>query len=273
MVANGFLVTELIDAGLNRREARWLVEEFMPEDHESMAKLRVAAQRRLDGEPLQYVLGHWPFRQLDLDVDARVLIPRPETEELVGLALGELDSVANPTPVIVDMGCGSGAIGLSLVLELAQLDVAATLICVDESPDALAVARSNAAKHGLDNVTFVASSWFEDLDESLRDHIDLIVANPPYVSAAEFETLDPVLRHEPLGALVAEDSTVAPGFSDVETIIRDSSRWLSRGGLLICEHGNMQREGALQVASESRYSRAVDLDDLYGNPRFLVARR
>jgi release factor glutamine methyltransferase len=273
MGANGYLVTELIGAGLNRREARWLVEEFMPEDHESIAALRRAALRRLNGEPLQYIIGHWPFRQLDLDVDERVLIPRPESEELVGLALAELDSDAHPAPVILDMGCGSGAIGLSLLMELAQLNIAATLICVDVSQDALAVARSNAHKHGLDNISFVASSWFDALDRSLRGTIDLIVANPPYVSATEFETLDPVLRHEPLGALVAEDSALAAGFSDVETIIRQSAPWLSPRGLLICEHGNMQRDATLQAAHEAQFTHVVDLDDLFGNPRFLVARR
>jgi release factor glutamine methyltransferase len=273
MGANGYLVTELIDAGLNRREARWLVEEFMPEDHESIAALRRAAQRRLNGEPLQYIIGHWPFRQLDLDVDERVLIPRPESEELVGLALTELENDAHRAPVILDMGCGSGAIGLSLLMELAQRTIAATLICVDESEDALAVARSNAHKHGLGNVSFVASSWFDALDPSLRGTIDLIVANPPYVSAAEFETLDPILRHEPFDALVADDSALAAGFADVETVIRHSAQWLSHRGLLICEHGNMQREAALQAAREARFTRNVDLDDLFGNPRFLVARR
>jgi release factor glutamine methyltransferase len=273
MGANGYLVTELIDAGLNRREARWLVEEFMPEDHESIAALRNAAERRMNGEPLQYIIGHWPFRQLDLDIDERVLIPRPETEELVGLALAELDGGNHPTPVILDMGCGSGAIGLSLLMELAQRDITATLICVDVSEDALAVARSNAHKHGLDNVSFVASSWYDALDESMRGTVDLIVANPPYVSASEFETLDPVLRHEPLGALVAEDSELAAGFSDVERVIRDATPWLSRQGLLICEHGNMQREATLHAAHEAKFSHVVDLDDLFGNPRFLVARR
>jgi release factor glutamine methyltransferase len=273
MGANGYLVNELIDAGLDRREARWLVEEFMPDDHQSIAALRSAAQRRLNGEPLQYVIGHWPFRQLDLDVDERVLIPRPETEELVGIALGELDVTTHRAPVILDMGCGSGAIGLSLSVELAQRGVTATLFCVDESRDALSVAASNARKHGVENVSFVVSSWFDDLEPSLRGTVDLIVANPPYVSAAEFETLDPVLRHEPLGALVADDSILAEGFADVETIVRDSTQWLSHDGLLICEHGNMQREATLHAARDAGFRHVVDLDDLFGNPRVLVARR
>ena len=124
MDTNSYLVTELINAGLNRREARWLVEEFSPQNHESMAAMRAAAQRRLDGEPIQYVLGHWPFRSLDLDLDSRVLIPRPETEELVGLAFDELMQRRLTDPLIVDLGCGSGAIGLSLLFELRQLGVA-----------------------------------------------------------------------------------------------------------------------------------------------------
>jgi release factor glutamine methyltransferase len=272
MATNGYLVTELIDAGLNRREARWLVEEFMPGDHGAIAELRDAAQRRMNGEPLQYIIGHWPFRMLDLVVDPRVLIPRPESEELVGVALAELDTNAVASPTILDLGCGSGAIGLSLLFELAQLDISATLVAVDESSDALVVARENASKHGLEGVTFVQSSWFDELDESLRGSFDLIVANPPYVSASEFTTLDPVLRFEPLGALVAEDSALADGFADVEQIIRLARSWLSPLGLLICEHGNMQRAAALQAAHEAQFTGVRDLDDMYANPRFLVAR-
>ncbi len=145
--------------------------------------MRAAAQRRLDGEPIQYVLGHWPFRSLDLDLDPRVLIPRPETEELVGLAFDELMQRQLTEPLIVDLGCGSGAIGLSLLFELRQMDVHARLVAVDSSLDALDVTRANAAKHDLDGVTTVHSSWFDALDRSLRGCVDLIVANPPYVGA------------------------------------------------------------------------------------------
>jgi release factor glutamine methyltransferase len=273
MDANSHLVTELIDAGLNRREARWLVEEFSPTDPESMAAMRAAAQRRLDGEPIQYVLGHWPFRALDLDLDARVLIPRPETEELVGLAFDELMRRRLKEPIIVDLGCGSGAIGLALLYELRQLDVPATLVAVDSSLDALEVTRANAAKHDLDGVATVHSSWFDDLDRSLMGRIDLIIANPPYVGAAEFATLDPVLGYEPFAALVAQDSAHVAGFFDLEVIIGQSCPWLVENGLLICEHGNMHRPAVLQAARDAMFADAQDLDDMFGNPRFLVARR
>ncbi|MEO9180347.1 MAG: peptide chain release factor N(5)-glutamine methyltransferase, partial [Acidimicrobiales bacterium] len=239
-------MTELIGAGLNRREARWLVEEYMPGgDHEAIATLRHAAQRRLDGEPLQYIIGHWPFRSLDLDVDPRVLIPRPESEELVGVALAELASSDCAAPVIVDLGCGSGAIGLALLHELSARGVAASVICVDESIDALAVAKRNALKHHLVDVSFVHSSWFDALDVALRGRVDLIVANPPYIGAEQFATLDPVLTYEPLGALVAPDASGVPGYSDLAAIIGGAAPWLAANGLLICEHGDMHRNAVL----------------------------
>ena len=273
MDANSYLVTELIDAGLNRREARWLVEEFSPTDHESMAAMRAAAQRRLGGEPMQYVLGHWPFRSLDLDLDSRVLIPRPETEELVGLAFEELMKRRLPAPLIVDLGCGSGAIGLALLYELRQMDVQATLVAVDSSPGALDVTRANARKHDLDGVTTLHSSWFDALDRSLLGRVDLIVANPPYVGAAEFATLDPALGYEPFAALVSEDTADAEGFLDLQVIIGQSCPWLVANGLLICEHGNMHRAAVLRAAHDAMFVDVRDLDDMFGNPRFLMAKR
>ena len=272
--ANSYLVAELIGAGLDRREARWLVEEFMPGgDADAIVALRLAAQRRLDGEPLQYVIGHWPFRTLDLDVDPRVLIPRPETEELVGVALETLAATDTTTPLIVDLGCGSGAIGLALVSELADRGVRATLIALDESSDALAVARRNALKHRILTASFVHSSWFSALDLSLRGHVDLIVANPPYVGADELASLDPVLRHEPEGALVSADARGVAGLADLEEIITTAPTWLSERGVLVCEHGHLQRDGVVALALDAGFTDVEDLDDLAGHPRILVARR
>ena len=273
MGANPFLTREFIDAGLNRREARWLVEEFSGEDDEAIAALRHAVQRRLDGEPLQYVIGHWPFRSLDLDVDPRVLIPRPETEELVGVALGELARRDVAAPIIVDLGCGSGAIGLAVLFELRVRGVAASLVAIDDSIEALEVARSNARKHGLLEVSFVRSSWFDELDASLRGRVDLIVTNPPYVGANEFESLDPVLRHEPRHALVASDSRSVPGFFDLETIITEAPQWLASDGVLVVEHGHLQRGPAIAAAKVAGFTHVEDLDDMAGLARILVARR
>lgn len=272
--ANHDPVAELVGLGLDRREARWLVEEFLPGgDPDALAVLRGAAQRRLNGEPLQYIIGHWPFRSLDLDVDPRVLIPRPETEGLVDVALGELAAAASVAPLLVDLGCGSGAIGLSLLDELRARGVAATLVALDVSSDALDVARANARKHHLHAVSFVASSWFDALDASLRGRVDLVVANPPYVGASEMETLDPVLRYEPLGALVAPDKGGVVGFGDLDLIVRESLGWLRPGGSLVMEHGERQRAPLIELTKVHGYVDVRDLEDLSGRPRTLVARR
>jgi release factor glutamine methyltransferase len=268
------LVAELVHGGLDAREARWLVEEFVADDGlDDLSMLHAAAQRRRDGEPIQYVIGHWPFRSLDLDVDPRVLIPRPESEELVGVALSELAKGDVRAPMIMDLGCGSGAIGLALISELAERGVAATLIAVDETNEALSVARDNAIKHELHAVSFVRSSWFENLDETLRGRVDLIVANPPYVGALEFESLEDVLRHEPRSAIVAPDAHGVVGFADLEVIISGSLDWLSPQGMLICEHSNVHRSAVLDAATGAGFSSVDDVEDMAGHPRILVARR
>jgi release factor glutamine methyltransferase len=271
---NSEFVSELVDAGLERREARWLVQEFVPGgERDARDALMVAANRRLKGEPLQYIIGHWPFRSLDLDVDERVLIPRPETEELVNVALRELALADLSAPLIVDMGTGSGAIGLSLLSELSARGISASLIAVDESNDALVVARQNARKHRLDAVSFVRSSWFDSLDVSLRGRIDLVVANPPYVALGEFDDLDPVLRYEPRGALVAESAQGVEGFADLEIVIREAYEWLAPSGVLVCEHGEAQRGAVLEHATVAGFRFVEDHDDLAGRARVLVARR
>jgi release factor glutamine methyltransferase len=271
---NARFIDELVEMGIERREARWLVEEFVPGGDESAHEaLMSAATRRRSGEPLQYILGHWPFRSLDFDVDERALIPRPETEELVGVALSELVGGTSLAPLIVDLGTGTGAIGLSLLVELASRGVLASLIAVDESSEALALARQNARKHRLSAVSFVRSSWFGSVDPSLKGRVDLVVANPPYVDEAEFSTLDPVLRYEPRGALVAGSAGGVAGFADLDVIIGESYQWLAPTGALVCEHGDTQRDAVLNAARAAGFREVNDLDDMAGLPRVLVARR
>lgn len=268
------LVAELVASGIERREARWLVEEFVPgADPDAREALARAASRRLNGEPLQYIIGHWPFHGLDLEVDERVLIPRPESEELVDLALLELARGGAAAPMILDLGTGSGAIGLALLYELAQRGIAASLVAVDQSLDALEVARRNAVKHRLFAASFAHSSWFDALDDSLRGRIDLVVANPPYVGAQEFETLDPVLRHEPYAAIVAADAADIVGFADLETIIAEAPAWLTAGGALVCEHGSLHGDAVVDRARAAGFRDVADHPDLAGLARVLVARR
>ena len=271
--ANPALVRELVRLGLERREAGWIVEEFAPDgDRAAEPAALAAAQRRLAGEPLQYVIGHWPFRTLDLDLDPRVLIPRPETEMVVDVIVHELSSMVVSAPAIMDLGCGSGAIGLSVLVELNDRGIPATLIGVDVDGGALEVARRNAVKHQMGRASFVQSSWFDSVDDSLRGRLNLIVANPPYIGADEFELLDPVLRHEPYRALVARDADGVVGFAELARIIEAAPGWLAPDGVLVCEHGSEQGRATVSAADRAGLSMAGTVRDLTGRDRFLVAR-
>ena len=166
-----------------------------------MSRLDAMVARRLRGEPLQYVLGHWSFRTLDLLVDRRVLIPRPETEHLVEVALGLARDRPRPL-TIADLGTGSGAIALSLAAELFPRPL--TIWATDASEDAVAVARANLAGVGRAAVPvrIEAGAWYDALPADLAGRFDLVVSNPPYIGTEE--DLDNSVRAwEPAAALMA----------------------------------------------------------------------
>lgn len=224
-------------------------------------------ERRATGEPLQYVLGAWSFRTLDLYVDRRVLIPRPETETVVEVAMAELRRLARSAPLAVDLGTGSGAIALSLAREVPGVEVWA----VDRSADALAVARANLAGLGRAgaSVRLAEGSWFDALPPILRGTVDLVVANPPYVAEPEVDDLPPeVARWEPRGALVAGPT----GLEDIAAIVAAAPAWLDRPGALVVEIAPHQRRAAAALALEAGFD-AVDVRaDLAGRARVLVGR-
>lgn len=262
-----------IDALLgSRREARWIAEEVAgldAVDRESAA--RAMAERRRTGEPLQYVFGHWPFRELDLVVDARALVPRPETELLVGVALEHLGASRTSPTIACDLGCGSGAIALSLAVEgPTDLEVHAT----DLDPSALELAAENAQRAGVTTVSFHGGSWYDALPTSLAGRVDLVCSNPPYVSETQRPTLARELAFEPQHALVSRDAADGtPGFAALECVIGGSRDWLSPGGWLVVEHGDGHRDAAIACARRAGLHDIVDLDDLAGAPRILAARR
>jgi len=269
-------------------EARWITAHVTgapagelvtgaaaPVAPDAVARALDLAARRAAGEPLQYVLGSWAFRRLELHVDPRVLVPRPETEQVVEVALRELGRVpARPSgaAVVVDLGTGSGAIALSIAAEApAAVEVWAT----DVSPDALAVAEMNhaacaAALRRDARVVFARGSWFDALPSDLLGGVDLVVSNPPYVSAAEWEALDPVVReHEPRSALVPGPT----GFEGPQAVIAGAPRWLRPGGVLVVEIGASQADAAVAAADAAGLAEAAVRPDLAGRPRALVARR
>ena len=219
--------------------------------------------RREQGEPLQYVVGRWGFRRLDLFVDRRVLIPRPETEVVVEEALVEARRLGARTAV--DLGTGSGAIALSLAVEDVELRVWAT----DASADAVAVARANTAGLGRPGgrVTVVEGSWFDPLPDELRGVVDLVVSNPPYVAADE-ELPAEVADWEPAAALVAGPT----GLEAVEAITAEAPVWLGRPGALVVEIAPHQAPDAAALARRSGFTDVEIRPDLTGRDRVLVAR-
>jgi release factor glutamine methyltransferase len=226
-------------------------------------------ERRLAGEPLQYVLGRWGFRTLDLYVDRRVLIPRPETEMVAGLAIDELKAMRAAgidRPVAVDLGTGSGAIGLSLAAEVERAEVWIT----DASADALVVARSNLAGIGraATRVRVEEGSWFDALPPELRGSVDLIISNPPYVAIGD-EVEEIVREWEPQSALFAGED----GLDDIRTILEDAPSWLRSGGVLILEMDPLQLETASELARSFGFVGIETHADLAGRERSLVVRR
>jgi release factor glutamine methyltransferase len=267
-----------------RHEARFIVDEVLARERDlgrphavsapAVEAARAMAARRAAGEPLQYVFGHWPFRALDLLVTPEVLIPRPETEQVVEVALAELRALRVADPVVVDAGTGSGAIALALATEAPGATVWAT----DVSADALAVATANLARVrqgaalGAD-VTFVEGSWLEPLPSVLRGTLSLVVANPPYVAEPDWAGLPAEVRVEPYRALVsAPGSDGTPGLACVEDVLEQAHAWLARLGVVVLELAPPQAAAAMAKATSLGYADVRVEPDLTGRPRCLVAR-
>lgn len=189
-----------------------------------LARFAALVARRAAGEPVAYILGRRGFWTLDLEVTPATLIPRPETELLVELALAHLPMTA-PARVL-DLGTGSGAVALAVASERAQAQVTAS----DASVAALIVARRNARHHRLERVRFLAGDWFAPV---AGERFDLIVSNPPYIARDDPHLTRGDLRHEPLAALASG----ADGLDAIRTIVSHAPAHLTAGGWLLFEHG------------------------------------
>jgi release factor glutamine methyltransferase len=218
--------------------------------------------RRRQHEPVAYLVGHRVFMDLDLQVDERVLIPRPETEHLVESAI----AVAQrwPRPRVADIGTGSGAIAIAVARHLPEAQIWA----VDVSPGAIEIARSNARRLGvLDRITFLTG----DLLAPLPGPVDVIVANLPYVSKAEYASLPAgIRRYEPRDALLAGHD----GLSAIRALLRMASAYLAEAGIILLEIGAAQGDAATELARAAFPSAAISLlSDLAGHDRVLRVER
>ncbi len=232
--------------GLSRIELYTQFERPLSESE--LAACRELVRRRGQREPVAYLIGRWGFRRLELDVDARVLVPRPETELVVDRCLALLES--RPRPSLIDVGTGSGAIALAIKHELPE----ARVVSCDVSADALDVARANAERLELE-VELLES----DLLESVGDtRFDLVVSNPPYIGRAELELLAPeVSRYEPrLATLAGED-----GLDVYRRLLPQAAERLAPGGSLVLECGAGQAAWLLAELERLGYvERNVDRD-------------
>ncbi|NBB78803.1 MAG: peptide chain release factor N(5)-glutamine methyltransferase [Verrucomicrobia bacterium] len=222
-----------------------------------LAELRPLVKRRANREPLQYIVGSTEFYGLTLKVDARALIPRHETEEVVDLIVERLTTAPKR---ILDLGTGSGALALALATNYPEAEVVAT----DQSADALALAKENSGALDLsERIRFLAGSWFEPLPPEAN--FDLIVANPPYLTEAEMETAEPeVAVHEPPTALVAG----CDGLDDLRKILASAKDFLTPRGLLALETGIAQHAILKETAASHGLS-GESVQDLSERPRFL----
>ena len=217
------------------------------------ARLDDLVARRLRGEPIAYIVGRREFFGLDFQVGPAVLIPRPDTELIVELALERLPQGAAR---LLDMGTGSGAIAVAV----AHTRPDAAVTALDVSPDALAVAQANAAANGA-RVRFLHSSWFDALDAA--ETFDVIASNPPYIAAGDDHLAQGDLRFEPVGALTDH----ADGLSALRTIIAGSPRHLVPGGWLLLEHGYDQAEAVRALLADAGYTEVQSWCDLAGIER------
>ena len=260
-ITNAALETDLILAhalGLKRLDL--YLDLDRPLTEAQLETLRAMVKRRATREPLQYIFGSVAFAGLNLAVDARALIPRPETEELAAHLGRRLE--ATPPTRILDLGTGSGA----LALALAQSFSAAVVTATDASKEALELARENAQGNGLaERISFLEGSWWEALPSD--ETYDLIVSNPPYLTEAEMETAAPeVTAYEPHAALVAG----ADGLRDLRILLAGAALHLVKGGLLALETGIAQGDALLALAQEHGLLGTI-LEDLNQRPRFFFA--
>lgn len=221
---------------------------------EQQQRFQHLLSRRLQGEPVAYILGNREFYGLDFRVTPAVLIPRPETELLVELAL---EHMPENTPCrVLDLGTGSGAVAVTLAHSRPQAEV----VAVDTSRAALDVAAENARRHGAGNLTFREGDWFVGLE---GEKFDVVVSNPPYIAQGDAHLQQGDLRFEPASALASG----VDGLDDIRRIVADAPAHLKSGGWLLFEHGWDQAARCRELLVEAGFAQVGSTTDLAGIER------
>jgi len=242
------------------RDRAWLAAHGeAPLTRDQALAFDALARRRRDGEPVAYLTGRREFFGLDLEITRDVLIPRPETELLVELALSWLGK--NASARVLDLGSGSGAVALAIARELPQAGV----VGADLSAAAVALARRNAERLGIGNVTFVESDWFLRLPP---ERFALVVANPPYVAEEDPHLGRGDLRFEPVSALASGGE----GLDAIRAIVVAAPGYIEPGGALAFEHGHDQAAAARALLRDAGFGEIASARDLAGIERVTYGR-
>ncbi len=225
-------------------------------------------KQRAEGHPVAYLIGKKEFFNIELKVAPGVLIPRPETELLVELAIDFVQASGKKDPKILDLGTGSGAIGLALAKNIPHSQVT----CVDVSAEALTIAQENAHLLNLNSVKFIQSNWFDGLATVLPTEeclFDVIVSNPPYIRHDDTHLSQGDLRFEPASALTDEHD----GLMAYRSIFKEAGTFLNTGGLILVEHGFDQSKEVCKLLQEQNYTNIKAHQDLAGIWRAASANR
>jgi release factor glutamine methyltransferase len=251
----------LLQHVLDVNNRAWLIAH----EHDTLSQTQLSTfntliSRRIQGEPIAYILGYREFYGLTLKVSPDTLIPRPDTETLVESALNKI-SVAQSGLSVLDLGTGTGAIALAI----AQNRPLAEVFAVDASAGALKIAQENAANLNIHNVSFVLSNWFSALDQQ---RFDIIVSNPPYIESDDPHLKQGDLRFEPQSALASGKD----GLYDIRQIIDESVLHLKPQGWLILEHGYNQAKAVAELMSAAGLVDLASIKDLGGNMRVTIGK-
>ncbi len=215
-------------------------------------------KKRRQGKPIAYLTGSREFWSRDFLVSDQVLIPRPDTELLIELALTRLKQ--NQSAKILDLGCGAGIIAITLALELKTLKVLAS----DISDAALSIAQQNAERLGANNIELLKSNWFSEIRPQA---FDMIISNPPYIAETDPHLINGDVAHEPRLALIAAQN----GLQDINAIAEQAINFLKPNGHLLIEHGYEQQSAVQSILLKNQYQHIETHQDLAGNPRATTA--
>jgi len=260
------LMAQVLDQHYQLPRSALLSRDDMELHAQALEEWKTLESRRLQGEPIAYLIGKRGFHNIELQVAPGVLIPRPETELLVEIGLREIKQIEKEviTPKVLDLGTGSGAIALAIANEAPSSIVTAT----DQSAEALVIAKANAKQLNLEScVQFLQGSWYEALHEKAL--FDVILSNPPYIASQDPHLTQGDLRFEPISALTDH----ASGLTCLKVIIQGALNHLKPMGLIAVEHGFDQSEAVVSLMKAGGFSDVQAHQDLAGHNRVVSARK